>query len=63
MLLTGSPKDINFHYLLLRRTSLLHAPHLFANNSPLLLLILSLQHPSAVKNLLESVGMIFMDDG
>jgi hypothetical protein len=62
MLLTGPPKDINFQYFTLRRTSLLHAPYLLANNSPLLLLVLSLQHSFAVKNLLESVGVIFTDD-
>jgi len=55
--LPGHSKDIDFRYFLLRKTMLMHAPHLFANDSALFLLTCVLQKPATVASLLEHAGL------
>ena len=59
MLLTGPPENIHFRYLLLRKAQIMNAPHLFAKNSPLLLLATVLQHPRTVETFLKRAGFVF----
>jgi hypothetical protein len=59
MLLTGPATDISFRYFFLHRYSLIHAPHLFEGDSPLLLLALVFQKAETVKTLLAVAGVDF----
>jgi hypothetical protein len=57
MLLTAEPKDIDFRYFLLRKSSIEHAPHLFIDGSPLLVLAPALQNADDVQDSLERPGV------
>lgn len=57
MLLTGPVKDITFGYFLLRRLTIMHLPHLFEGDSPVLLLALLLQDSATVTTLLTHSGV------
>jgi hypothetical protein len=56
---SGNPKDIPFQYFLLSKSSLLNAPHLFADGSPLLLLTIILKDSSTVSSLLAHSSISF----
>jgi hypothetical protein len=57
MLLTAEPKDIDFRYFFLRKSSIEHAPHLFIDGSPLLILAPALQNADDVQDSLERSGV------
>lgn len=62
MLLTGPREDISYKYFKLRRLTLMYAPHVFENDSPVLLLVLALQTTKTVTNLLEHAGVVLHED-
>lgn len=66
ILLTGPATDISFRCFFLHRWSLINAPHLFEDGSPLLLLALVFQKAGTVETLLAVAGAKFtekqMDD-
>ncbi|KAI4633014.1 hypothetical protein J4E81_000166 [Alternaria sp. BMP 2799] len=56
MLLTGPATEISFRYFYLHRWTLTNAPHLFEDDSPLLLLALVFQKAGTVETLLAVAG-------
>jgi hypothetical protein len=60
VLLNAEPRDINFRYVLFRKTSLEHAPHLFVNNSPALMFATLFETSFNVQGSLELAGVKFV---
>ncbi|KAF1843246.1 uncharacterized protein K460DRAFT_432825 [Cucurbitaria berberidis CBS 394.84] len=61
MLLIGPREDITYKYFYFRRHTMMYAPHLLENDSPLLLVALAFQPSETVKNLLEHSGVMLQE--
>lgn len=55
------PKVVSFKYFILCFDTLSHAPHLFVNDSPLLLIVTALKDPHLVSNRLKRSGALPQD--
>lgn len=55
------PKDVNHQYHILCHAALSHLPHLFINDSPLILLVTALKDPSRVFERLKNSGVLSVD--
>jgi hypothetical protein len=62
MLLTGPEENISFKYFLLRKSTLRFVPHMFVDDSPVVLLSLCLQNPTTVGTFLRANNVDIDED-